>query len=366
VSDRTPASLPAPGPDGEPLLDAEKTGFRLPGLETVGRLLALVVVFAFFCVLVPDGSFLKPGNVEDILRQSAVYATAALGMTLVIITAGIDLSVGSNIALTMVVVACMLNLGLDPTVPGDTGGIHEWPILLPILAVLVAVAMATLMGILNGIMIVWLRLVPFIVTLGMMGIIRGLGKGIAGQRTVYVMEDVWVRDIMRATLTSKDPSRSWMLLPPGIWLLIVAAVFAALLLRYTRLGRHIFAVGSNQETARLCGVPVGRTKIIVYALAGFFGGLAGLMEFAYGNGIGEPTGGIGYELYVIAAVVIGGGSFMGGEGSIFGTLIGALIITTLKTGGKQADWPQWVQEMVIGAIIIAAVALDRLRHRRAE
>lgn len=365
MSEQTPVSAP-PGPDGQPLLADEKSPFRLPGMEVLGRLIALAMVFAFFAVIVPDGSFLKSGNIEDILRQSAVYAAAALGMTMVIITAGIDLSVGSNIALTMVTVAYLLNLGLDPTIPGDKGMIHDWPVLLPILAVLGAVAIATLMGILNGVMIVTLRLVPFIVTLGMMGIIRGLAKGIAKQRTIYVMEDVWVKDIMRATLTSKDPSRSWMLLPPGIWLLIAAAIFAAGLLRYTRLGRHIFAVGSNQETARLCGVPVGRTKVMVYALAGMFGGLAGLMEFAYGNGIGEPTGAIGYELYIIAAVVIGGGSFMGGEGSILGALIGALIITILKTGGKQADWPQWVQEMVIGAIIIGAVALDRLRHRRSE
>ena len=314
MSEPTPADRIEPLPPGVPLPAPGERRFRVPGLETFGRLIALVLVFAFFAILVPDRSFLKPGNIEDILRQSAVYATAALGMTMVIITAGIDLSVGSTIALTTVTVAYMLNLGLDPTVPGDKGLIHDWPILLPIVAVLAAVAMATLMGALNGLMIVALRLVPFIVTLGMMGIIRGVAKGIADQRTVYVMEDVWIKDIMRATLTSKDPSRSWMLLPPGVWLLIVAAVFAALLLRYTRLGRHIFAVGSNPETARLCGVPVGRTTIIVYALAGMFGGLAGLMEFAYGNGIGEPTGAIGYELYVIAAVVIGGGQLHGRRG----------------------------------------------------
>jgi ribose transport system permease protein/erythritol transport system permease protein len=154
-----------------------------------------------------------------------------------------------------------------------------------------------------------------------------------------------------------------MLLPPGIWMLILAAVLAALLLRYTRLGRHIFAIGSNEETARLCGVPVERTKIVVYMLAGLFGGLAGIMQFSFIAGIGQPTTGIAYELFVIAAVVIGGGSLLGGEGSILGSLIGALIITILYMGGQQMGWPKWVQETVIGGIIIAAVALDRLRHR---
>ena len=229
-------NLPPDIRDGDALLSSDKKGFHFPGMETLARLIALALVLGFFAVQVEGGKFLKPDNLENILRQSAVYATAALGMTMVIITAGIDLSVGSTIALTTVVVAWTLNVGLDFTVQGDTGMIHDWPVLWPIVAVLAAVAMATLMGALNGIMIVGLRVVPFIVTLGMMSIIRGLGKGIARERTVYVMEKVWVKDIMRATLTSTDPARSWMILPPGVWLLIVAAIAAAVLLRYTRLG----------------------------------------------------------------------------------------------------------------------------------
>lgn len=198
-----------------------------------------------------------------------------------------------------------------------------------------------------------------------MGIFRGLAKGIADEKDIYPHEDTWITAIMDPTLSSTDPSRSWMLLPPGVWILLVSAVGAALLLRYTRLGRHIFAVGSNQETARLCGVPVGRTKILVYTMAGFFAGLAGLMQFSYVTGIGQPTTAISYELFVIAAVVIGGGSLKGGEGSILGSVIGALIITILYMGGQQMGWPKWVQEMVIGVIIVGAVALDQLRHRRA-
>lgn len=157
---------------------------------------------------------------------------------------------------------------------------------------------------------------------------------------------------------------SWQLFPPGVWLTLITAALAAAMLRYTRFGRHVFAVGSNQETARLCGVPVKRTKVMVYALAGGFAGLAGVLEFAK-LGIGQPTGAVMYELYIIAACVIGGASLMGGQGTIFGTVIGSLIIGTLYAGAQQAGWPKWVQEIVIGAIIIAAVALDRLRRRGA-
>jgi erythritol transport system permease protein len=330
-------------------------------VNILGRFAALVIVFAFFAVLVEDGKFYTLRNLENILRQSAVYATAGLGMTMVIITAGIDLSVGSIIALSVVVVAWVLNF--------STGGageeiywIHEHPISLPIFAVIAGIGAATLAGVANGAMIVSLRLVPFIVTLGMMGMVRGLAKGIAGERDIYPEADTWINSIMDPTLTST--SRQWMILPPGVWILLVGVVFAALLLRYTALGRHIYAVGSNEETARLCGVPVGRTKIIVYALTGMFCGIAGLMQISYIGGVGQPTTAVMYELFVIAAVIIGGASFSGGEGSVLGTVIGALIITILYMGGQQMGWPKWVQEMVIGSIIIAAVAVDRLRHWR--
>jgi erythritol transport system permease protein len=332
-------------------------------MNTAGRFFALVVVFAFFAVLVEDGRFYTPRNLENIARQSAVYATAALGMTLVIIAGGIDLSVGSIIALTVVMVAWVLDLpaGGDDG-PGGAKLLEQYPTLLPLAALAAGVATATVAGIFNGVLIVGLRLVPFIITLGTMGIFRGIAKGIADEKDIYP-PDTWLNSIMDPTLTSNDAARSWMLLPPGIWLLIVSAVLASLLLRYTRLGRHIYAVGSNEDTARLCGVPVERTKIFVYMLAGLFGGLAGILQYSFISGIGQPTTAIAYELFVIAAVVIGGGSLLGGEGSILGSLIGALIITILYMGGQQMGWPKWVQETVIGGIIIAAVALDRIRHR---
>jgi len=281
---------------------------------------------------------------------------------MVIIAAGIDLSAGSLIALSVVAAAWVLNR----SVSGADGQAHSFvsahPVLAPLLAVAAGVGASTLGGLLNGSIIVGLRLIPFIVTLGTMGLIRGLAKGIARERDIYPPEETWINSIMDPTLS--NPARRWMVLPVGVWILLAGVAAASLLLRYTRLGRHIFAVGSNEETARLCGVPVGRTKLFVYTAAGFFCGVAGLMQFSYIGGIGQPTTAVMYELFIIAAVIIGGASFSGGEGSILGTLIGALTITILYMGGQQMGWPKWVQEMVIGGIIIAAVALDRLQHRK--
>ncbi len=329
----------------------------------LGRFLALIIVFAFFAFMVDGGKFYTLRNLENILRQSCVYGTAGLGMTMIIIAAGIDLSAGSLIALSVVTVAYVMNI----QVPGADGQLQAYatlhPTLTPVLAVGAGVLVSTLAGLANGAMVVGLRLVPFIVTLGTMGMIRGLAKGIAKERDIYPPEETWINTIMDPTLSSA--TRGWQILPTGIWILLVGVLVSSFILRYTRLGRHIFAVGSNEETARLCGVPVGRTKLFVYMASGFFCGVAGLMQFSYIGGVGQPTSAGMYELFVIAAVIIGGASFNGGEGSILGTLIGALMITILYTGGQQMGWPKWVQEMVIGGIIIAAVALDRYRHRKA-
>ncbi|MGD9633770.1 MAG: ABC transporter permease [Pirellulales bacterium] len=352
--------------------------WQAPWALALGRFVALIAVFLFFAVIIKDGRFYSSRNLENILRQSAVYATAGLGMTFVIIAGGIDLSMGSIIALAVVVVAWVLNLP-DQTVGPDGAAVNgllyeHWPQLLPVLALLAGVAAATLAGAANGCMIVGLRLVPFIVTLGTMLIFRGIAKDVANEKDIYP-PSTWLNNIHDPTLVpflnwltgqkgAKAPTGlGWLVLPLSIWLLIIASVVASLILRYTRFGRHVFAIGSNEETARLCGVNVERTKIMVYALAGFFAGLAAIMLYSDINGIGQPTAAVTYELYVIAAVVIGGGSLLGGEGSVVGTLIGALIITILYMGGKQAGWDQSRQDMIIGAIIIAAVALDRMRYR---
>lgn len=313
-------------------------------LNTLSPVLALVAVFELFVQIAPS-SFATVRNIEMIGRQTTIVGVAALGMTLVIISGGIDLATGSVVALSTVVIAWLLQYaGVGPLVAAMGG-----------------VAAATLFGLASGLLITRLRVVPFIVTLGMMLVVRGAAKGIGHEQKIDVdpARLAWLDDL----LASVPPERSWMLLPPGVWVMILLAIGMAALLRYTRLGRHTFALGSNEQTARLCGVAVDRVKVIVYALCGAFGGLAGLMQFSRLT-VGDPTVAVGLELNVIAAVVIGGGSLSGGEGSILGTLVGALIMTVIASGCTQMGLPNWVQEIVTGAIIVVAVALDRLRHRR--
>ncbi|HEY5041652.1 MAG TPA: ABC transporter permease [Verrucomicrobiae bacterium] len=263
-------------------------GKKLPWLNPkwanlLGRFLALLIVFAFFALMVQDGKFYTLRNLENILRQCCVYATAGLGMTMVIVGAGIDLSAGSLIALSVVVVASVLGINLT----GADGQPHPFmelhPALAPVAAVLAGTLAATLAGLFNGLTIVGLRLMPFIVTLGTMGMIRGLAKGIAHERDIYPPDETWINAIMDPTLSGAH--RPWYVLPVGVWILFGCILAASFVMRYTRLGRHIFAVGSNEETARLCGVPVGRTKLFIYTASGFFCGIAGLMQFSYIGGI---------------------------------------------------------------------------------
>ena len=155
-----------------------------------------------------------------------------------------------------------------------------------------------------------------------------------------------------------------MIVPPGVWIMVILGVLVSAALRYTRIGRHIFAVGSNEQTARLCGISVERTKLFLYTVGAAFAGLAGVLQFSYLT-LGDPTTAAGYELNIIAAVVIGGASLSGGQGSIFGSLVGALLMTTVSNGCTILGMPNWVQEIVTGGIIVLAVALDRFRHRAA-
>lgn len=334
--------------------DATRTKL-LALLNVLSRVAALAVIFIGFGMIVPDFAFFSAGNIENIFMQSAVYAMCALGATMVIITAGIDLSAGSAIAFAMVITAMILNVHT-----ADGAIVLAHPILWPFVAILGGTLAGTCVGLINGLLITGLRLVPFIVTLGTLQAIRGLAKGVADNQEISPPTNWLYQHLM---FPVQGRTFNWQFVPWGVWATMIAAIFAAALMQYTRLGRWIYAVGSNEDTARLCGVPVLRTKIMVYAMAGMFAGLAGVLEFSKLN-LGQPTGAVMYELYVIAACVIGGTSLMGGVGSIFGSVIGALIIGTLNAGAQQAGWPKWVQEIVIGGIIIAAVALDQLRHRR--
>jgi ribose/xylose/arabinose/galactoside ABC-type transport system permease subunit len=185
-------------------------------------------------------------------------------------------------------------------------------------------------------------------------IVRGAAKGLSEERRLEAPL-TWLNDLLR--------SRPGTFLPAGIWAVIVLALVVAGLLRYTRFGRHVFAIGSNERMARLCGVAIGRTKILVYTIAAALVGMAGLLQFSKLS-VGDPTVAVGLELDIIAAVIIGGGSLTGGRGTVVGTLIGAAIMTIIQLGCTQKGLANWVQQIVTGAIIVAAVALDHVRSGR--
>jgi ribose transport system permease protein len=306
-------------------------------LDRTGVFFGLVLVAAIFGILV-GRQFFAPANLELMARQTAIVCMAALGMTIVIATGGIDLSVGSMIALTTVVIALALRAEYSPLVAAMAG-----------------VAAAAVCGLVNGILITQLKVVPFIVTLGTMLIVRGAAKGLAGERRIEA-PITWLNDLLRS-------QSSGALLPAGIWTVIVLALVVAGTLRYTRFGRHVFAIGSNERMARLCGVAISRTKILVYTMSAALVGMAGLLQFSKLS-VGDPTVAVGLELDIIAAVIIGGGSLTGGRGTVVGTIIGAAIMTIIQLGCSQKGLANWVQQIVTGGIIVAAVALDRLRSAR--
>jgi ribose/xylose/arabinose/galactoside ABC-type transport system permease subunit len=342
---------------------------RLSNLAwSLGPLLGLVVVSLIFGaieyqVATDEGrepQFFTSQSVQVVLNHASLIGVAALGMTLIIIAGGIDLSAGTAIALTATVIAWIYREGFD--------GMADWRDTSPMLATLALSALAVgggvltgcLCGFINGGLISLLRLVPFIVTLGTMTAFQGIGRTISGETPVRAYGKV--PDAI-ASLQKPYPDPEWMLVSPGVWIMLILAAIVALALRYTVFGRHVFAIGSNESTARLCGINVVRTRILVYTLAGLFVGVAGLYQFTVLGGEGDPVSGLGLELKVIAAVVIGGGSLNGGRGSILGTLSGACIITVIQHGCVLIGVPDHYQDILIGLIIIAAVTIDQLRIR---
>ena len=299
----------------------------------IGPLGALLFVYALFAVLAPD-TFMGAGNLTTMARQTVVVAVTSLGMTMVILLGGIDLSVGSAVALTSVLVARALDAGASA-----------------VSAAVLGVLAAALAGACTGVLTTRARLSPFIVTLGAMSVLRGAAKGLAGEQKI----DADPRGL--DTLMSASSG-----LPAGVFIACALALGAGLLLEHAVWGRRVVAIGSNARTARLCGVPVERVTVAVYALAGALTGVAGVLEFATLT-VGDPTDSIGLELEAIAAVVIGGGSLSGGQGSVIGAMLGALLMTVIKTGCTHVGVPNWVQEIVTGAIIVIAMGVDRLRRR---
>ena len=327
-------------------------------LTKLGPFLGLILVILLFS-LPADMRDVFPtyGNFRFIFIQTVIVAVSALGMTLIIVSAGIDLSVGSSIALTSVVGASLIQRGWGPA------GV-----------LCVCVVSGGLVGLLNGAAIAGLRVIPFIITLGTLGIARGAAKRLAGNQTVNYDRSAEINTWMNApTFTMADDRMAWIpdfvvrflqfvgSLPVGVWIAAVLAVFTSVLLRNTVFGRHVFALGSNETTARLCGIPTTRLKVMIYTLAGGYFGIAGLLQLSR-LGQGDPTAAVGLELDIIAAVIIGGASLSGGVGTILGSIIGALIMAVLRNGSQQMGWGTELQEIIIGVVIIVAVFLDRLRQ----
>lgn len=322
--------------------DRQRRSYRV-WLTRLGPFLGLALVILTFAILTGSPErYLSPFNLRIVLSQTVVVALSAIGMTMIVVSGGIDLSVGAVIALTGVVAA----LGLAAGMP-------------PLLVVALAVGVGGVVGLVNGALITRLRVVPFIVTLGMLGMARGAAKWLANEQTVNAPA-TWVNDLL---VTFPEPS--WLIVAPGVWITVILAAAAAAVLNDTVFGRRVFALGSNEAAARACGIDTDRLKLWIYGSAGLLFGLAGVMQMSRLRQ-GDPTVAIGTELDVIAAVVIGGASLNGGEGSILGAMIGALIMAFLRNGCQQMGWPNYVQEIIIGGIIVLAVALDRWRTTRAS
>jgi ribose transport system permease protein len=298
--------------------------------------LTLIVLFVALSIASPN--FLNATNLSSVVRQTAVINIMALGMTLVIISGGVDLSVGSILAFG----------GLVGTMAMEA----KQPIPL---AIAIGILGGLAWGLINGLLITRLKISPFIVTLGTLGIVRGI--------TLVISNGLPVHKIPQAFSYLGEGAIFG--IPVVLLILLVCAVLVHILLEHTRLGRYTFAIGSNTEAAFYTGIDVAFYTVCVYAICGMLTGLAGMIE-ASRLMTGQPTAGQGYELQAIAAVVIGGGSLRGGEGSVVGTLIGAFIMGLLSNGSDLLGINPYVQQAIIGGTIIAAVALDEFRKRRVK
>jgi ribose transport system permease protein len=303
-------------------------------LRRLGAVLALLAMCAILTAL--SDHFLTFENLMNVFRQSAVNALLALGQLLVIVTAGIDLSVGSILGLSCVIAALMMK-----------AGVPAW------LSALAAIAIGMALGSVNGLMLTRLRLPhPFIPTLGMMNVARGLALVISGGFPISGLPEGfrWL-----------GAGRIVYIPTPVLVVLVVCAVLHLFLTR-TRVGRDIYAIGGNKQAAVLCGIPVNSRLTLVYALSGGLAGLAGIVLAGRMNS-GYPLAGSGAELDSIAAVIIGGASFFGGVGTVSGTLVGALIIGVLRNGLNLLDVSSYWQTAVIGVVIVMAVWIDVVRQR---
>ncbi len=303
-------------------------------------LIALIMIFS-----IASPFFRTFDNFIGILLATAVNGVLALGVTFVIITGGIDLSVGTVMTLSAVMTGV---------------AVTNWGLPIPV-GVAVGLATGALAGMVSGVLISRLRIPPFIATLGVMMVARGLSLVIAQLKPIYFNDTPIFRQIMMGSvLGAVIPGLN---IPNAVFILFGAAIVAAFILSKTVLGRYNIAIGSNEEATRLSGVNVVTWKTAIYTLGGLFSGLAGVMIASRLNSA-QPALGAGYELEAIAAVVIGGTSLSGGEGTILGTIIGAFIMSTLTNGLRILGVPQEWQMVVTGVIVITAVYADIIRRGR--
>jgi len=297
----------------------------------------LIVILAFFTVLSPD--FLTYSNVISILFSTVVIGTLALGVTFVIITAGIDLSIGTGMSLCAVMCGMFIVNWHAPLVVG----------------VLLAILFGGLIGFINGFNVAILKIPPFIATLAMMLVAEGLALVFSQSTPIYFTNPGF-------SAISTGNLIPGVTFPTAVIILIIAALIAGFVLHKTVLGRYTYSIGSNEEATALSGINVRKWLILIYTFAGLFTGLAGVMISAR-LGSAQPALGSGYELQAIAAVVIGGTSLFGGKGTIIGTVIGALIMSSLSNGLEIVSVPQEWQSVILGVVILGAVYTDNIRRR---
>jgi len=320
-----------------------RTLIRSDAMQRVLAFAALIVLLIIFSLASPN--FMTFDNVVGILLATAVNGVLALGVTFVIISGGIDLSIGTVMTFAAVMTGVLITSLQLPVLVGIIGGMLA----------------GALCGLVNGVIIAKLKIPPFIATLGMLNVAKGLALVSSGLKPIYFSDTPSFNAIAMGSLPGAlVPGFN---IPNAVLIMFGAAIIASLILVKTILGRYTFALGSNEEATRLSGVNVNAWKIGVYALCGFFSGLAGVLIASRLNSA-QPSLGQGYELDAIAAAVIGGTSLSGGEGSIMGTIIGAFIISTLTNGLRILSVPQEWQTVITGGIVILAVYLDIVRRRR--
>jgi ribose transport system permease protein len=315
--------------------DNSKRKLNSKATQTALAFSSLILLIVIFTIASPN--FLTSGNIVTILLMTAVNGILAVGITFIIVTGGIDLSAGTVMTFGSVIVAFFItNLGMP----------------IPV-GIIMGILAGALTGFVNGVSVTKLSLPPFIATLGMMNVTKGLNLIVSGARPIYFS------DAPEFTQIATKPILG---MPMGVLIFFASAVLAAFILSKTIIGRYAFAIGSNEEAARLSGINTAAWKIAIYSMSGAFFGLAG-MVMASRVASAQPSLGVGYEMDAIAAAVIGGASLSGGEGSILGTMIGAFIITVLTNGLRILSVPQEWQMVVTGLIVIGAVYLDIVRRK---